>query len=112
AGRGDADGKPAAVGEPFDRAADACRIDTARPEARQRRAQIEFPDRVCIRIDDPGDGDHDGTDGNRDFWSASRAEIVYKPSRPRREPSLKGDENTKGELDLGDLPPVRVVHRL
>jgi hypothetical protein len=109
---GEADREPAAIGEPFDRIADRGRVDGAGTDPRQRRPEIEVPEARGRRIDDPADRDHDPAKGDHQPRPVLGADPVDDPALQRRQPGLERHEQAEGELDVGDGPAVRLVHRM
>ena len=109
---GQPDGEPAAVGEPLYRIANAGCIDGAGADAGQHRPQIEHRQGAGARIDDPSDPDHDPAKGHHQPRPVFRADAVDDPALDRRQPGFERDKDAEGDLDVGDSPAMRHVHRM
>ena len=96
--RRQADGKAAAVGEPFHRIADAGRVDRARRRCRIAPRRNKAWQGVGERIDDPAGADQDAAEATISL-ARVRAERVDDPALDRRQPGLKRDEDAERHLD-------------
>ena len=98
--RGDAGGKAALVGKPFQRIADAGAVDAAGADARDDMAEIEAVQRGGLGVDRPADGTQNATNQHHD----ARAVFVDEPALDRHQPGLEQHEQREGPLDRGAIP--------
>src|SRR5262249_59707501 len=87
-------GKTAPIREPFEGIADRAPVDHAGADAADRSAQIEQPEGIGDRVDDPRNRDENA--GTADH--STRTNLVDQVAFDRHQPGLRKTKN--GEADL------------
>ena len=109
---GQTDSETTPVREPFHGVADAYGVDRAGTDTANPRADIQRPQALRLRVDDPGDGDQNTTGGDHQFRPKTRTKTVRNPTFDGRQPGLERDEDAERNLDVGQRPTMLITHGL